>query len=383
MQINPLVEELGEYPFTELTAKRIALEKSGRTIINFGVGEPREPTPQFIRETLARAVLDEERSQYPSAAGMEQLRESIANWVERRYEVKIDPEIEVIPTFGSKEAIFHLATMLSWADAPRDIVVTTTPGYTVPARSARLAGAKLLELPLDPDSGWLPNIDLIPDEMWSRIAVIWINSPNNPTGAVAPLSFYDDLAERCRRNGVVLASDEAYSEIYFDSPPPSVLEVSDPTHVLAFNSLSKRSAMPGFRSGSVCGDPQLIGAMRDLRPTIGVAPPHFLQVASAAAWDDDSHVDGMRASYRAKRELMLAAFAAAGFPHVGGAASFFLWCDAAGSGEKAADRLLEAGLLVGPGSMFGLGGESFFRAALVPTLDECMIASDALSGLAR
>ena len=386
MELHPLIEELGAYPYTELGDARAAREAKGLPVIDFGIGVPREPTPAFIREALTATVLEEEYSSYPLASGLPELRDAIANWAQRRYGARLDPSIEVLPTLGSKEAIYHLAGLLLWAGGARDLVAVTTPGYPVAGRSTQLAGGQVIDLPLDKQSGWLPDIDAIPDEAWRRLAVIWINSPNNPTGASAPLAFYEDLAERCRRHGVVLASDEAYSEIYLgDDKPASVLELADPTHILAFNSLSKRSAMAGYRSGAVCGDPLLIGAMKDLRPTLGVTPPNFVQRASIAAWNDESHVEGMRERYARKREIMVGPLEAAGLRSVGGTASFFLWCEVAGDGDDraAAKRLLEAGVLVAPGRIFGPGGEGYVRVALVQPIDQCEIAAEALLELGR
>ena len=386
MEVHPLIEALGAYPFNELAQARAAREAKGLPVVDFGIGVPREPTPILIREALNSAVLDEDYSRYPLAAGLPELREAIAAWVARRYGVRLDPSIEVLPTLGSKEAIYHLAGLLLWAGAERNLVAVTTPGYPVAARSTQLAGGELLELALDPQSDWLPSIDAIPDSAWRRLAVIWINSPNNPTGAEAPLAFYDELAERCRRHGVVLASDEAYSEIYLgDAKPASVLELDDPTHILAFNSLSKRSAMAGYRSGSVCGDPLLIAAMKELRPSLGVTPQEFVQRASIAAWSDESHVEAMRERYARKRQIMTAPLEAAGLRPVGGAASFFLWCEAVedGDGQAAARRLLEAGVLVAPGAIFGSGGEGYVRVALVPPIDQCETAAAALLELGR
>lgn len=383
MEVHPLVEELGEYPFTELDDARARAAQAGKDLVDFGVGAPAEPVPAFIRDALVDAVGEEEISRYPQAAGSAALREAIAGWVERRYGVQVDPEIEVLPTLGSKEPIFHLAGMLHWPGSHRDLVAVTTPGYPVPARSARLAGAQVIEIPLDRDSGWLPRVDDIPEEAWHRISVIWINSPNNPTGSVAPLEFYEELAERCRRHGVVLASDEAYSEIWFgEDAPPSVLQVSDPTHVLAFNSLSKRSAIPGFRSGFVCGDPLLVGAMRQLRPTMGVTPQRFVQAASTAAWSDDAHAEEMRLRYAQKRAIMLPALEKAGLEPAGGPATFFVWTSAPGGDDRAvARRLVEAGILAAPGSMLGPGGEGYLRFALVPDLEDCRAAATILDGM--
>ena len=385
MEVQPLVEELGEYPFTALDDARARAAREGTKLIDFGIGAPAEPVPAIVRQALIQAVEEEDISGYPTAAGSAELRQAIADWVGRRYGVDLDPAIEVLPTLGSKEPIYHLAGLLHWPGSHRDLVVVTTPGYPVPARSARLAGAQVLEVGLDREAGWLPRIDEIPEEAWHRISTIWVNYPNNPTGAAAPLSFYEDLADRCRSHGVVLASDEAYSETWFgDEPPPSVLQVSDPTHVLAFNSLSKRSAVPGYRAGFVCGDPLLIGAMKTLRPSMGVTPQRFVQQAAIAAWNDEGHVDGLRDRFRAKRELMLPALAGCGLEPVGGDATFFLWCEVPGGDDMAAfGRLLGIGILAAPGSMFGPGGEGHLRFALVPGLEECRHAVDRLAGLGR
>lgn len=383
MEVHPLVEELGDYPFTELDEARARAASGGRPLIDFGVGAPAEPVPALIRDELVAAIEEEEVSPYPTAGGAAELRGAIAAWIERRYGVEVDPEVEVLPTLGSKEPIFHLASMLHWPGSHRDLVAVTTPGYPVPARSARLAGAQVLEVPLDPQAGWLPRVDEIPDDVWHRISIVWINSPNNPTGTVAPLEFYEELAARCRRHGTVLASDEAYSEVWMGSePPPSVLQVSDPTHILAFNSLSKRSAIPGYRSGFVCGDPLLVGAMRQLRPTMGVTPQRFVQRASTAAWSDEEHAEAMRLGYLEKREVMAPALAACGLEPTGGEATFFLWCSVPGGDEHAAAmRLLDAGILAAPGPMFGPGGEGYLRFALVPTLESCREAATILQGI--
>ena len=251
MQLSPLLDELGTYPFARLTQARERVEARGVRLVDFGVGEPREETPAFIREALIRAIEDEPVSRYPLAAGLRELREAIAGWLRRRFSVRLDPGIEILPTLGSKEAIHHLAGVLMGAGSPRDLVAVTTPGYPVPGRGARFAGAGVVELPLDRESGWLPDPGALDPSIWRRLALIWVNHPGNPTGATAPLAFYAELAERCRREGVVLASDEAYSEIWLDGEPPaSVLQVDDPTHVLAFHSLSSGPRCPGTGRGS-------------------------------------------------------------------------------------------------------------------------------------
>lgn len=386
LQLSPLLEELGTYPFAHLTEARARAEARGVRLVDFGVGEPREETPDFIRRALIEAVDAEPVSSYPLAAGLPELREAIAAWLRGRFGVSLDPGIEILPTLGSKEAIYHLAQVLIGPGSPRDLVAVTTPGYPVPARGARFAGAQVVELPLDPAAGWLPDVSVLDDATWKRLALIWVNHPGNPTGATAPPAFYAELAERCRREGVVLASDEAYSEIWLDGEPPaSVLQVDDPTHVLAFHSLSKRSSMPGYRSGFVAGDPLLIAAMKQVRPSLGVTPQTFVQRASIAAWSDERHVEETRARYRAKRDVLLPALQAAGLEHVGGPAAFFLWCAVPGDGdaEALAERLLGQGIVVAPGTFFGAGGAGHVRIALVPTVEDCARAADSLAGLAQ
>jgi len=384
MQLSPLLDELGTYPFARLVDARARAESRGLRLIDFGVGEPREQTPAFIRRALVEAVEAEPVSTYPLAAGLRELREAIAHWVRGRFSVGLDPGIEILPTLGSKEAIYHLAQVLIGPGSPRDLVAVTTPGYPVPGRGARFAGAGVVEIPLDPQGGWLPDLSVLDRAAWRRLALIWVNHPGNPTGALAPRAFYAELAERCRREGVVLASDEAYSEIWLEGEPPaSVLQVDDPTHVLAFHSLSKRSSMPGYRSGFVAGDPLLIAALRQVRPSLGVTPQTFVQRASIAAWGDEQHVADSRERYRAKRDVLLPALQAAGLEHVGGPGAFFLWCRVPGDGnaEALAERLLELGIVVAPGDFFGAAGAGHVRVALVPALEDCEVAAGALARL--
>ena len=187
--------------------------------------------------------------------------------------------------------------------------------------------------------------------------MLWLNYPNNPTAATAPLDFYERAAALAREHDFVLASDEAYSELYFGEPPVSVLEVADRTNVLAFNTLSKRSSMPGYRSGFMAGDPELIAALKHYRPNVGVAPQEFIQRAAVAAWGDEAHVEEVRERYRAKRDVLLPVLERAGLRHAGGDATFFLWLDAGAEADALAERWLEAGVVVAPGSFFGPEGE--------------------------
>jgi aspartate/methionine/tyrosine aminotransferase len=375
VRLNPAIAGMGTYPFVRLAEARQRVAATGVELIDFGVGEPREETPAFIRAALCAAVEAEPVSTYPAAVGQPALREAIADWVGRRFGARLDPDTEVVPTLGSKEAIYGLAQVVG---RPGDAVAVTDPGYPVPARSAAIAGLEVIELGLDAAHGWLPDLDAVP---WDRLAVFWLNTPGNPTGAVAPLDFLEELAERCRRHDVVLASDEAYVELWFEGePPPSALQLADRRLVASFHSLSKRSSMPGYRSGFVAGDPELIAVLKRHRPTVGTAPQHFVQAASIAAWSDDAHVAEIRARYGEKRDVLLPALRAAGLEPVGGPASFFLWLRVPdGDDEAFAARWLERGIVLTPGSYLGRGGTGHVRAALVPTLEACRRAAELLS----
>ncbi len=372
MKPSPILTGLKTYPFVRLTDAKRELLARGVEVVDFGIGEPREDTPPFIREAVAGAL--QPKSTYPLADGLPELRAAIVAWIERRFGPALDPGTEVLPTLGSKEAIFHLAQVVGG-----DSVVVTTPGYPVAERGAAFAGKQVLELPLLAERDFLPDLDAVD---WSRVGILWLNYPNNPTAATAPLELYERAAAIAREHDVVVASDEAYSEIYFGSTPPaSALQVADRRGVIALNTLSKRSSMPGYRSGFVAGDPDVIAALKRYRPNVGVAPPEFIQIGAAAAWADEAHVEDVRALYRAKREVLLPVFEAAGIHHAGGDATFFLWLDAGERADPLAAALLERGVVVAPGSFFGPAGEGFLRLALVPTLAECERAASLLASV--
>jgi acetylornithine aminotransferase len=372
---SPILEGLRTYPFMRLTEARRALVARGIDVVDFGIGEPREDTPPFIREALVAAL--EPRSTYPLTEGLPELREAIAGWVERRFGPALDPDTEILPTLGSKEAIFHLAQVTGG-----DLVAVTAPGYPVAERGAAFAGKQVFELPLAAERGFLPDLGAVDAATWKRTAILWLNYPNNPTAATAPLELYEQAAAIAREHDVLVASDEAYSEIYFGpEPPASALQVADRRNILAFNTLSKRSSMPGYRSGFVAGDPEAIAALKRYRPNVGVAPPEFIQRAAVVAWGDEAHVEGVRALYRAKREVLLPVFEAAGIRHAGGDATFFLWLDAGERAERLAAELLDHGVVLAPGSVFGPAGEGFLRLALVPTLAECERAAGLLASV--
>jgi len=371
MRLSPTLAGQSTYPFVRLDEAKRRVAAQGVALVDFGMGDPREPTDERIQRALAEAL--PLTGGYPRAVGLPELREAVAAWCGRRFGVEVDPEREVIPTLGSKEAIFSFAQLLVDPEGGKDVVVVTEPGYPVPERGAAFARAEVVSLALSEKRGFLPDLDSVDDDTWRRAAVVWVNYPNNPTGATAPASFFERLAELAAEHEFVLASDEAYSELWFDEPPGSALQVRDTARVAVFNSLSKRSSMTGYRSGFVVGHEDVIAALRAFRPSAGTAPQEFVQRASVVAWEDEEHVEQNRALYARKRALLLDVLGRKGLRVAGSEATMYLWV-ASPDGEPSesfAERLLEHGIVVAPGAYFGEAGEGYIRFALVPTEDEC------------
>jgi succinyldiaminopimelate transaminase len=371
VQLSPVLADLAQYPFARLDDWKAEAAARGIELIDFGMGDPREVTPLFIREALVESV--EAVSSYPRATGLPELREAISGWIDRRFGVEVDAATEIVPTLGSKEAIFSFAQV---ALGEKRLIAIPEPAYPVYERGALFAGGAVASVPLRERQGWLPDLDAF--DAWDEIAVFWVCYPNNPTGAVAPLAFYEELADRAREHGFLLCSDEAYSELWFDEAPVSALQVADRTNVVVFNTLSKRSSMTGYRSGFVCASAEIVAALRSFRPTVGTAPQEFVQRASIAAWSDEAHVEEVRALYARKRDTLLPALEQKGLRLAGSAATFYLWLDVGEASEPFARRLLEHGIVCAPGSFFGPAGDGYVRFALVPTQAECERAAEIL-----
>ena len=378
MTLSPILRDQATYPFVRLTQAAADRRARGLEVIDLGMGDPREPTDPRILQALRDGV--RERMGYPAAVGLPELREAVTDWIDRRFGVSLDPETDLIPTLGSKEAIFSFAQVVLDVPGGRDTVVLTEPGYPVNERGALFAGGRVEALPLLEENAFLPDLDAVPDAVWARTALLWLNYPNNPTAAVAGLELFEQAAELARRHGFVLASDEAYTELWFDASPPSALQLADLSNVVAFNTLSKRSSMTGFRCGFIAGDPELVTGLKKFRPNVGTAPQEFVQRAAVVAWSDEEHVERARAAYARKRALFLATFAELGIRVAGSAATMYVWA-AVPDGETSegfAERLVDHGLVVAPGSYLGPSGEGYFRIALVPTEDECARAVEIL-----
>ena len=374
---NPALEQLGGYPLARLQDLANELRADGQPMTDFSIGDPEEPTPPFIREALLDAVGPVSR--YPTAAGQRGLREAVAGWVRTRHGVEDDPDLHVLPSAGSKEAIFHLPLAVLDPHGARRAVIWGDPGYPVYGRGALFAGGVSDPVALTHEAGWRLNLDDLASERLSTACIAWVNYPHNPTGATVDADWYRRQVATARDHGLLLASDECYQELWFDEPAPSVLEVCDGdfTDVLAFVSLSKRSGMTGYRAGAIVGDPELIARLRLLRPNMGTASPDFLQTAATAAWRDQTHVDARRAVFAAKRDVVLGFLHDAGIEVSGSEATFYVWFRAPGGDDAAyAEALLKERIIASPGRAFGPAGTGWLRLALVPTVQGCREAAE-------
>ncbi len=354
------------------------LAPAGVEIISFAMGDPRERTPDFIR-SIARESIPE-ISSYPTVSGLPELRAACAGWVQRRFGVSLDPATQILPCNGTKEAVAHLA-FAAIRTGERDTVVIPSPAYPVYEGAARMAGAQVHVTPLHAEDHWRFRPERVPEKVWERTAVLWLNDPHNPTGSLLDSGARGAIAAHARSHGYWIAADEAYADLWFDRVAGSMLE-HGLENVIAFHTLSKRSAMTGYRSGFMAGDPRMIEALRQQRPTLGVATPEFVQRAAIAAWSDDAHAEAMRQVYAAKRDLMLAAFARQGWRVEASEATFFLWMAAPARDDRGfVDELLRRGVTAMPGSLLGPGGEGYVRWALVPTLEQCRAGLERLESM--
>jgi acetylornithine/N-succinyldiaminopimelate aminotransferase len=365
---NPALGQVQKNLMVELDERRRALVSAGKRLFDFGLGDPKEPTPAFVKDALRAAVPDV--SQYPSAFGSPALRKAAAGYLRRRFGVTVDPETQVLACAGAKEAIFHLPLAFA-GDPRRRKVVIPDPGYPTYEVGARLAGLEPVLVPLTAKRRFLLDPEDVGEDVLRETLVFWVSYPHNPTGAVAPRDYLRRVADAAKRYGFVVASDECYADIYFGAPPPSMLEVQV-ENVVAIHSCSKRSGMTGYRSGFMAGDPDLVAILRRLRSHPGVGSPEFVGPAAVAAWSEDAHAAERREIFKAKRDRFLRFFAEHGLEADASEATLYLWVKVP-AGETSgsyARRLLEEGIVVAPGTAFG-AGEGYVRVALVPTLAEC------------
>ncbi len=388
--MNPLLAKLQPYPFERLRALFAGVTPSAaHRPISLGIGEPRHPTPPFIQDAMLGAQSG--LAVYPATGGEPRLREACAGWLQRRYGLTLDPARQVLPVNGSREALFAFAQTV--IDPTRDtageaVVVCPNPFYQIYEGAALLAGATPWYAPSDPARNFAVDWDRVPPEVWARTQLVYVCSPGNPTGAVMPLEEWAKIFALSDRYGFTIASDECYSEIYFrDEPPLGGLEAAARLgrtgfeRLVAFTSLSKRSNVPGLRSGFVAGDAAILQKFLLYRTYHGSAMSPVVQAASVAAWNDEAHVVDNRALYRQKFAQvtpLLASVMDVRLPDAG----FYLWAGVAGSDESfARDLLAQYNVTVLPGSYLaresqGLNpGAGRIRMALVADTAECLEAA--------
>jgi N-succinyldiaminopimelate aminotransferase len=386
--MNPLLARLHPYPFERLRELTRDIEPAaGLSPISLGIGEPRHATPKLIEDALLAALPG--LSAYPATAGEPALREACANWVQRRYGVTLDAQRQVLPVNGSREALFALAQTV--IDPTRDgaTVVCPNPFYQIYEGAALLAGAQTAFANSDPARNFAADWSSIDERTWSRTQLLYVCSPGNPTGAVMPLSEWRQLFELSDRHGFVIASDECYSEIYFREEPPlgslqaaMTLGREDFRNLVAFTSLSKRSNVPGLRSGFVAGDAALMKAFLLYRTYHGSAMSPLVQRASIAAWNDEVHVRANRDLYRAKFAQVTPLLADVLDVHLPDA-GFYLWAGVPGGDDIgfALQLLAQYNVAVLPGSLLAREahghnpGAGRIRMALVAQTDECVAAA--------
>jgi len=386
--MNPLLQRLQPYPFERLKQLFSTVTPSAKyPPISLGIGEPRHATPQLVLDALAAST--EALSSYPATAGLPALRHSCANWVQRRYGLALNPDTQILPINGSREALFAFAQTVVDGSKAGATVVCPNPFYQIYEGAALLAGAQAFYAPSDPALNFNVDWGKVPEAVWKNTQLLFVCSPGNPTGSVMPLADWKTLFELSDRYGFVIASDECYSEIYFrEEAPMGGLEASyklgrtDYKNLVAFTSLSKRSNVPGMRSGFVSGDANLLKQFLLYRTYHGSAMSGMVQAASIAAWDDEAHVVANREMYRQKFAAvtpLLAQVLDVKLPDAG----FYLWAAVPGGDDQsfARDLLAQYNVTVLPGSFLARESQGFnpgagrIRMALVAETQECMQAA--------
>jgi N-succinyldiaminopimelate aminotransferase len=387
--MNALLGALHPYPFEKLRALFADLQPPGDLAhIPLSIGEPRHPSPPFVLETLAANL--PLLANYPATRGEAPLRETIAGWLQQRFQLpRVDPESEILPVNGTREALFAFAQAVVTAGAGAT-VVSPNPFYQIYEGAALLAGARPEFVNASAATGHLPDFAAVPESVWQRCQLLYICTPGNPSGAVMSVAALQSLVELAERHDFIIASDECYSEIYADegSPPPGLLQACAAMgndrfrRCVVFHSLSKRSNLPGLRSGFVAGDAGVLADFLRYRTYHGCAMPLHHQQASVAAWGDEDHVRANRALYRQKFDAVL--------PILRGHltverpdAGFYLWPETPLADTEFA-RLLyqQAHITVVPGSFLaretpqGNPGSNRVRMALVASLDDCVEAAE-------
>ncbi|RUM30250.1 MAG: LL-diaminopimelate aminotransferase [Aquifex sp.] len=375
---------LPPYLFAELDRKKQEKIEQGVDVIDLGVGDPDMPTPKPILEAAKKALENPENHQYPSYVGKLAFREAVANWYKKRFGVDLDPQSEVITLIGSKEGIAHFP--LAFVN-PGDIVLCPDPAYPVYKIGAIFAGGTPYTVPLKEENNFLPDLDSIPKDVVEKAKIIWINYPNNPTSAPPTLEFYEKLVDWAKKNNVIIASDNAYSEIYTGTEkPPSILQVPGAKDVaIEFHSLSKTYNMTGWRIGMAVGNKELVAGLGKVKTNVDSGQFGAVQDAGIAALNlPEEEVEKIRNVYRERKKIMTEALEKIGLEIYKSDYTFYLWIKVP-KGYTSAEfvgRLIdEAGIVCTPGNGFGEYGEGYFRISLTVPTERLLEAAERIKNL--
>lgn len=386
IEYSKKISKAAAYAFAEIDKKVSELKDKGIDAIDFGVGDPKSPPPPFVIEGLSKSAEKRKLYGYPSYVGDLSYRQACAEHMMKNFGVKLDPQTEISSTIGSKEAIFNFP--IGFINEG-DIVICPSPAYPVYKTGTEFCGGTPYLVPLLKENDFLIDFKNIPQDIADKAKVIWINYPNSPTGAVAPLSWLKEFAEWAEEHNIIIASDEGcYIDLYFTDKPHSILEVKK-EGIIAFYSLSKRSNMTGYRAGFVAGDEQIISGFRKVKTNIDSGTPVFIQDVAAEALKDSSYTEQMRMEYHKKREILIPALTSLGLEETQSVSTFYIWqkVPANMTDVEFSIKLIEKGIVVTPGSMIsdevnGINpGKSFVRFALVPTMDDVEKAADIIRGM--
>ncbi|MCY0867041.1 MAG: LL-diaminopimelate aminotransferase [Aquificaceae bacterium] len=378
------IKILPPYLFAQIDQKKREKLQQGVDLIDLGVGDPDIPTPQPIVEAMKRAVEKPEHHRYPSYEGMLSFRQAVANWYKRRFGVDLDPNTEIVTLIGSKEGIAHFP--LAFVN-PGDVVLCPDPAYPVYKIGTIFAGGEPYILPLKEENGFLPDFKSVPKDILKRAKIIWVNYPNNPTSAVAEESFYRELIDWARENNIIVASDLAYSEIYFgDKKPMSILQVDGAKEVaIEFHSLSKTFNMTGWRLGMAVGNKDLIAGLGKVKTNVDSGQFQAIQEAGITALSlPEEEVQKIRDVYKERRSAMIKALEDVGLEVYKSDATFYLWVKVPKgytSAEFVSLLLDKCGIVCTPGNGFGQYGEGYFRISLTVPTERLLEAVERIRGL--
>ncbi len=360
------LQKLPPYLFAEIDKKKKAAIAAGRDVINLGVGDPDRPTPPSIIKSLQKNVENAAFHQYALDQGAPELRQSIAAFCKTRYGIDLDPNSEILPLIGSKEGIAHFPLAVL---NPGDISLVPDPCYPVYRSSSMFAGADVYTMPLEPRLGFLPDIDAIPADVFTRARLMFLNYPNNPTGGTADLAFFERVVNLAKTHNLVIAQDAAYNEMYFDRPAPSILQIPGAKDVaIEFHSLSKTFNMTGWRVGFAIGGAPQIAALGQVKANCDSGIFTAIQFAAKTALDEyETLTPPIRALYKERRDAFIAAIKKIGWEVTAPEATFYVWipCPKGYTSTELCSRILdEANVVTTPGLGFGHTTDGYIRAAL-------------------